>query len=423
VVPSRRLYGPPYWADDPDFDLGYHLQRITLPPPGDQAALQDVVSLLAGLPLDLTRPLWQMHFVESYGCGCTLICRVHHSLVDGMGAMYVLLSMADADPGAPLFDMQQPPRPSVSSNSRRSRFKAGRQVAARLAREGLSLVSDPSRVAELARLGGDTATAAGDILRAPPDPDTVLKGAPSEPKRAAWSTPLPLPDIKAIGRQMDGTVNDVLLTAMTGALQRYLHGRGESLAGTGIRAVVPINFRQPGTEEELGNRIGIIFLPLPVEIKDPAERLHELKRRMDALKDSQEAPLIFAAMKALGSAPAALLNPLVNYLGTKATAVVTNVKGPQEQLYLAGAPLKEIMFWTPRFGGVGVGISILSYVGQVWLGIISDQDRVPDPGTIVSAFHEEFDALLALVPETETQEDHHGDAENTENTENQEISD
>jgi WS/DGAT/MGAT family acyltransferase len=217
------------------------------------------------------------------------------------------------------------------------------------------------------------------------------------PKQAAWSASIPLDDIKTIGRWQGGTVNDVLLAAMTGALGRYLRIRGESLADIDVHALVPISLRPIDTEEELGNQIGIVFLPLPVEIVDPVDRLHELKKRMDEQKHSLGAPIVFAAMKTFGRAPAGVIKPAIDYLCSRATAVVTNVKGPQEQLYLAGAPLEAFMFWIPRFGGIGVGISIMSYAGEVRVAAISDKDIVPDPEVIITAFHGEFDALLALA--------------------------
>jgi hypothetical protein len=164
-----------------------------------------------------------------------------------------------------------------------------------------------------------------------------------------------------------------------------------------LRALVPVNLRAPGTEAELGNRIGIVLLPLPVEVADPADRLREIKRRMDGHKGSPEAPIVYAAMRAFGSAPTRPVHLAVDYLCARATVVVTNVKGPQQRLYLAGAPLETFMGWTPRYGGIGVGVSIVSYAGEAWMGVISDQATVPDPEAIVAGFHDEFNALLALA--------------------------
>lgn len=393
VVPSRLPWGHLYWEDDLDFDLSYHLQQTVLPPPADEAALQELVSLLASIPLDLNRPLWQVHLVKTYGKGSALICRVHHSLADGVALMHVLLSLADSDPGASPPFMKPEPQQPASPGSRRSGLRAGRRAAMGLAESGLRTLAYPPRATELARLAKQASSAVGELLLSPPDSDTVLRGKPSVPKRAAWSVPIPLDDIRTIGHRLDGTVNDVLLTAMTGALRRYLQDQREPLSNADVSALVPVSLRPEGAEEELGNRIGIVFLPLPVDVVDPVDRLRELKGRMDNHKHSLEAPIVFAAMQAFGRAPSGVIKPAVDYLCTRATAVVTNVKGPQEQLYLAGAPLEAFMFWIPRYGGIGLGVSIMSYAGEVRVGLISDKDTVSDPETIIARFHDEFDAL------------------------------
>jgi hypothetical protein len=134
---------------------------------------------------------------------------------------------------------------------------------------------------------------------------------------------------------------------------------------------------------------------MPVDVAGPLDRFRELKRRMDEFKGTLEAPIVYAAMNTFGRAPAAVVNPFVDHLCSRATVVVTNVKGPQEPLYLAGASLEEFMFWIPRFGGIGLGVGIVSYNGQVRVGIISDRDIVPDPEAVGAAFQQEFDALLS----------------------------
>jgi hypothetical protein len=138
----------------------------------------------------------------------------------------------------------------------------------------------------------------------------------------------------------------------------------------------------------------MVFLALPVGLADPAERLRELKRRMDELKGSLEPPLTYSLLHAIGAVPAPIQNVLIDFLGTKASALMTNVTGPREPIYLAGAPLESLMFWVPQSGGVGLGVSILSYAGQVRLGVLVDEGLVPDPEEIVAAFHAEFETLL-----------------------------
>jgi diacylglycerol O-acyltransferase len=414
VVQPRLPWGTPYWEDDPDFDLNYHLRRVTLPPPGGQAGLQEIVSQLASTPLDFSKPLWQLHLVENYSddsiassegtlvnAGCALICRLHHCVADGVAAVHLLLSLVDTDPqaAAPATPPRKQYETAAPVGPSRSSQRSGYRAARWLVGKGLGLLVHPSRIADAARFGTEAATTLGELVLLPPDPDTVLRGDLGVTKRAAWSAPVPLADIKTIGRQLGGTVNDVLLTAMTGALRRYVEGRGESPDSASMRAAVPVDLRPPGAEGELGNQIGFVFLSLPVEVADPVERLRELRRRMDRHKDSLEAPLSLAMLKVLGLVPSSMQAVLIDFLGTKATTLMTNVIGPRERLYLAGAPLEALMFWVPQAGGVGVGVSIISYAGQVRLGVFTDAGLVPDPETIIAGFYAEFGALLAVAEE------------------------
>jgi diacylglycerol O-acyltransferase / wax synthase len=403
VVPSRLPWRAPSWKDAVSVDLDYHVQRVILPPPGDQAALQRTVSVLIGIPLDMNRPPWQMHLVETYGSGSVLICRAHHSLADGVALVHVILSLADAGAADPLdppdspSDPEQqdpPPGPDVIQ---RPQGRTRRRPVRRLMRRGPWTLSQFRRVPELIQLARDTATVASDLILSPPDADTVFRGMPSLPKSIAWSEPVPLEEIKTIGQRLDGTVNDVLLAALAGALQRYLQLRQDLRADVSLRAIIPINRRPLGAEAELGNRITAVFLPLPLDIADPAERLAELKRRMDGLKDSMQPAVVLAGLEVVSRAPSMALALALGYLSSKATVIVTNVKGPQDRLYLLGAPVEEIMAWIPRYGGIGIGISILSYAGQVRLGVVSDDAIVPDPENIMAGFRDEVDTLLALA--------------------------
>ena len=405
MVRSRLPWRTPSWQDDPGLDLDYHVQRVTLPPPGDHAALQQIVSELAGVPLDMARPPWQVHLVERYGPGCALICRTHHSLADGVAMIHVLLSLADTAGAESRSGGEQAHARRGPDPIRRSRARIGRRPARRLMRRGLRTLGHLRRGPELVRMGAqlgrDAAAAVGDIVLTPRDTDTALRGVPSMAKRIAWSGPVPLAEIKTIGRRLGGTVNDVLLTALAGAVRRYQQLRQDDLpADVTLRALMPINRRPAGAEAELGNRISAVFLPLPVDIADPTERLAELKRRMDGLKASLQPAVILAGLEMVSRGPSTALAFALRYLTSKATLLVTNVKGPHERLYVAGAPLEEIMFWIPRYGGIGVGISILSYAGQVRLGVLSDKDIMPDPENLIAGFHAEFDLLLALAQET-----------------------
>jgi diacylglycerol O-acyltransferase / wax synthase len=405
ALPGAR----PYWQDDPHLDLRYHLQRATLPAPADQAALQELASLLASTQLDFSRPLWQLHLVEGYGDGgSALICRLHHCIGDGLALVHVLLSLTDTDPDAP-WPLRQPGRRPMQTRTpfdglfRRTRKTLGatQKLAGTALSESLQVLKRPSRAIELARLGVRGTESLARLLLLWPDPATVFKGPLGAPKRAAWSDAIPLSEIKSIGRTLGGTINDVLLTAMTGSLRRYLQERGEPVDGLNFRAVVPVNLRRPGTEPELGNKFGLFFLSLPVGIAEPAQRLRELTRRMDACKNSLEAPVAFGILSTIGMSPSQVEDVVVTMFGAKGTAVMTNVIGPRERLFLAGAPLEGLMFWVPQSGRLGIGVSILSYAGSVWMGVMTDAGLVPDPEAIIAGFHTEFDELLDLTRQSQ----------------------
>jgi diacylglycerol O-acyltransferase len=393
--------GLPRWETDPNFDLDWHLQRIKMPPPGDMIALQDLVSEMMSTPLDFSRPLWQYHVVDGYANGSALICRLHHCIADGLALVKVLLSMTDDSPDAP---WPQAPEYQPRKLGRLARMLVPAVKAAKMAEktlrtsemlldEGYQTLVNPSRVLDIARLGNSGTRALGKLLLIPPDRKTIFRGKCCVSKHAAWSEPINLQEVKSVGKLMGGTINDVLLSCVTGALRRYLEGRDQQIRGLNIRAVVPVSIRPEEDLDKLGNRFGLVFLSLPVGIADPIERMIELKRRMDAIKDSSEAVVAFGILNAIGMTPVQIEDIVVKIFGMKGTAVMTNVPGPREVIYLAGRPLRSLMFWVPQPGNLGMGVSILSYAGNVVLGIATDANLVPDPEQIIADFHAEFKYL------------------------------
>lgn len=407
VVEPRFGVGSPKWEFDPQFDIVNHVHRIALPAPGDKAALEDLVSDMMSTPLDYSKPLWQFHLVEGYGEGCALVCRLHHCIADGIALMRVLLSLTDDTPGAqwtpPVEDeviRQRSRNPfRLVTRPASAAFGATRRLTGSVWGEGKEILTHPGYALELARQGTDTTMALGRLLLMLPDRKTILKGPLGVPKRAAWSMPIPLPTVKAIGRATGATVNDVLLACVAGALRSYLAAHGQPVEDLNVRAVIPVNLRPPDREIELGNRFGLIFLSLPLGVEDPFDRLMELKRRMDELKGTPEAVVAFGILYAIGMAPSDIEDLVVNIFGTKATAVMTNVPGPRQQVFFAGAPITQLMFWVPQSGRLGIGVSILSYNNEVLLGVATDQGLIPDPDRVVAFYHQEINALYALVEE------------------------
>ena len=398
--PSFRL---PYWEDDPNFDIDAHLHRIALPDPGDQFELQELTNDLMSSPLDFSKPLWQFHLVENYGSGCALVCRLHHSIADGIALVRVLLALTDDEATAPIPepDRRYGTSEKVSAKHANAVFlkplRRYRRLKKELVRKSKRTLSDPTKAADAIKFGVDGTAALAHLLARSPDPPTLFKGKLGVRKHCAWTRPIPLSEVKAIGKASGGTVNDVLLATVAGALGRYLRRQGEPIGGLDFRAVVPVNLRPPDEELKLGNAFGLVFLSLPVGVDDPLDRLNELKQRMDSIKGTHEALVAFGILTAIGAATSRIQDLVIKLFGMKATGVVTNVPGPREVRYFAEKPIREVMFWVPQSGKLGLGISILSYAGEVLVGIATDAGLVPDPEKIVEDFTLEFEAYKQLV--------------------------
>ena len=206
--------------------------------------------------------------------------------------------------------------------------------------------------------------ALGKLVFTLPDRRTILRGRCGVAKRAVWTAPVPVVEVKAIGNGLGCTVNDVLLAAVSGALGRYLEGRGQPTDGLDIRTMVPVNLRRPEEANELGNRFGLVIVSLPVGVRDPLERMAVLKQRMDTIKNTPEAVVAFGLLNTMGLTPIQVEKLIMDFFAAKVSAVMTNVPGPREPLYLAGSRIQDMMFWVPSPGSLSLGISILSYAGQ-----------------------------------------------------------
>ena len=401
VVDAR---GAPHWEFDPAFDLDWHVRHLEL-----QAGitLEDVASELASTALDPGKPMWQWHVIDGAPGstrGSALVLRIHHCYGDGFALMHVVEAVTDIDPGHPRRPwpdvLPQPPgRGAWERIFGPVTETLGDAVRASLAAAmaGTGLLVHPLRALEYARRGADLMIQAGVIAAMVPDAPTRLKGELGIAKRTAWAAPISLFEVKAVAGALGCSVNDVLVACVAGALRAWLLAGGETVPDRPIRALVPVNLRPPGPVTELGNRFGLVFLDLPLGIEDPVERALAVHHGMAELKNSQQPLVALGVLAGMGVAPETIKERVLDALAANASIVITNVRGPEQPRYLAGRRIEREMFWVPQSGGIGIGVSILSYAAEVSFGVIADLQRVPNPADITHHFTAEFEALLLCI--------------------------
>ena len=391
------------WVEDGDFDLDWHVRLSGLPGKvgrnSEKRALERFVSQLASSPLDPRKPLWQFHLIERYQGGSAVVARIHHCYADGMALVQVMLSMTDTSRDssrASRLDktwLQQDAAPVARRVGAVDKYiKAGGKVL----EQGMAMYRDPTLAGMIAKEGGELARELMTALTLSDDPPSLMRGRLGVSKRVAWAEPLDLEEVKAVGRACDCTVNDVLMAAASGALRGYMLDRGENLDGMTLRATVPVNLRPLEHAKKLGNHFGLVFLELPVGEDNPLRRLERVADCMNKLKSSRQAIVAYGLLAALGLTPPPLQELALEMFSRKASAVATNVPGPQQPLYMAGCTLREMMFWVPQTGSIGLGLSILSYRGQVHFGLVTDARLIQDPDAVVRRFGAEFEKLLYL---------------------------
>jgi diacylglycerol O-acyltransferase len=404
VIESRVPLRPPRWEDDPDFALEHHAHHLALPAPGDHAALRELVSDLMTMSLDRNRPLWHAYMVDGLGAGAAIVVRMHHCIADGIVLSRVMLSLTDADPHAGAEGRPPGARGrsdasgvlgELASSATSLLTGAGRGAAITL-KQGVAIAISPSHAASVAGAIGRDAATLVRILLTPADAASAIKGDPGVSRRVAWSGALSLPEIKHVAHAHHATVNDVLLAAVSGALRHYLQDRGSPV--TEIQAMVPFNLRplDEPIPRDLGNKFGLVFLPLPVGTTGSYRRLVEVNKRMREIKHSRDGAVFYGLVSLMGLTPEPIERRVVDALTAKGTAVMTNVPGPSEPVYLAGTPVRTVLVWAPTSGHIGISISIFSYRGEVTVGLMTDAALVPDPEQIVIRLEQELQTLAAL---------------------------
>ena len=391
------------WVDDEDFDIKRHVVRETLPRKrgqNERAALQARCGELATTRLDPAHPLWQFHLVEHYEGGSAIVVRIHHCIGDGIALTSVVLSITDggALPPQRSHDAVHDEDDWLTTTLLRPLTDLAVK-AIDLSGEGVSrsmdLVAHPQAgTRELARTGYRVATDLAALALMEDDSPTRLKGKPVGRKIVAWGEPIPLDVVKCIGKALNASINDVLLSCVAGAIGDYLREIGDDPSGKGIRAMVPVNLRPLDEAYKLGNRFGLAPLVLPIGIDNPIERVYAVRARMSQLKGSYQPVLAFGVLAVAGLLNKAGQDALLNLFAKKATAVMTNVPGPTQLLEFCGSTLRQSIFWVPQSGNVAVGVSIFSYGGGVQFALITDCKLCPAPQQIIDRFAPELEKLL-----------------------------
>jgi diacylglycerol O-acyltransferase len=405
-VPGRL--GLPVWVDDPDFDLAFHVRRSALPAPGTEEELLDLVGRLLTRQLDRSRPLWEVHLVEGLADGrFAVVTKTHHAMVDGLASM---------DIGAVLLDLTPTPRDTPEEEWRPAPEPSGLELAASAAahamrrpREVLDVAgrvfSDVRQTASVVGRTVEGVLAAGRSAAAV-RPVHPLNAATGQQRRYGMLR-TSLADHRAVRKTHGGTVNDVVLAVVAGALRRWLISRGEPLtADTSVRAMVPVSVRArtrggaDGPAAPAGNSISAYLVDLPVAEEDPLARLAVVKEAMEVHKRGGHAIGATALMRLVGLAP-----PIVHSLGARLASqyssnfynvLVTNVPGPPRPLYAMGARMLDMFPVVPLAGGQAVAIGITSYDGGVHYGFTADRDALPDVDVLAAAHADSLAELVAL---------------------------
>jgi diacylglycerol O-acyltransferase / wax synthase len=407
-----------HWIHDTDFRLDRHVVTHRLSQTGSQTeqdALQARVAELAMQPLDRQHPLWRFELIEQYDGGSALVARIHHCIADGIALISVMMSLVDGGGVPPQRKSRKTGKPPLDGAedwvadtlirpfgdlTAKALEAAGGGAAksfALLASPQQSLTDSLGQAVDLARMGGQLASDLAALALMPDDSPTRLKGQPGNTKRVAWCEPIALDEVKAIGKALNCSVNDVLLGCVAGAIGAYLQSQGDDTQGKEIRAMVPINLRPMEDAWKLGNRFGLVPLVLPIGCANPVERVFTVRSRMNNLKGSLQPLLTFGLLSVAGLLVKPAQDAMLSLFGRKTTAVMTNVPGPATKLQVCGSTLEQTMFWVPQTGTVGLGVSILSYGGGVQFGVIADTTLCPEPQRIIDEFEPEFRRLLTLT--------------------------
>jgi diacylglycerol O-acyltransferase len=391
----------PRWIDDPHFNTGYHVRHTALPEPAGREELRRLAGRIFSQELDRSKPLWELWLVERVGENrFAVVSKTHHALVDGVSGVDIATVLFDLEPEPaqlPGSDHGWYPRPEPTGASLLAEAAAEIATAPfELARDAISALSRTDQLVSGASssLGGlASMVAAGTAAPASPINQPI-----GPHRRFAWVHG-DLAQFKAIKSALGGTVNDVVLTAVTGMLRSYYLAHGHSTDGVVLRAMVPMSVRSDEQRGALGNRVTTMYAPLPVHAEDPLERFEIVHDAMSGLKESGQAVGAEVLTKLTGFAPPTILNQAARLQARQRffNLTVTNVPGPQFPLYMLGRPLESIFPMVPLTRNTTMGVAIMSYNGRIDFGISADFDLLPDLDDTAHALEDSIDELAGLA--------------------------
>jgi diacylglycerol O-acyltransferase len=394
--------GRPLWVDDPTFNLEYHVRQTALPSPGSEDQLMRLVARIMSQQLDRSKPLWEMWIIEGLDDGgFALISKTHHALIDGISGVdlaTVLFDLTPIPPDVPHSDEPWQPQHEPTGAELVAGGALGlARAAAGAAASAVNIVRNPQATL---RALGEAAEGLGEVAWAGlnPAPATPLN-VEIGPHRRYRVVRNRLEDFKEVKNAFGGTVNDVVLTVVSGALRDWLHSRGTRTEGLELRALVPVSTRAKDEQNHLGNRITVMRGPLPVYIGDPIARLRAVKASMDGLKESKQAVGAEVLTGVQSFAPPTILAQAsrLNFSTRLFNLIVTNVPGPQLPLYVRGREMHDVfpVAFLPK--GHSLAIAIMSYNGQMNFGLLGDYDALPDLDRIGDGIEASLAELLALA--------------------------
>jgi WS/DGAT/MGAT family acyltransferase len=396
--------GRPLWVDDPSFNLEYHVRHAALPPPGNEDQLFQLTARVHSQQLDRARPLWETWLVEGLeGDRFALISKTHHSLVDGVSGVDLATVLFDLEktPAAPATDLE-PWQPKPEPTAAELVLAGARGMVNTVSELMMRAVNAATRPASSFGIVRDALEGLGEIIWAGlnPAPQTPLN-VEIGPHRRFTVVRQQLSDYKEVKNALGGTVNDVVLTVVAGALARWLRARGVRTEGLEMRALVPVSVRTKDERGTLGNRLTVMRGPLPVYIEHPVARLRFVKEAMDGLKESKQAVGAATMAAVTNLAPPTVLAQAsrLNFSTRLFNLIVTNIPGPQMPLYVLGAELEDLfpIAFLPK--GHGLAIAIMSYNGRLEYGLLADYDALGDVDVIARGIDQALDELLDVARE------------------------